>query len=189
MNPNHGNLERKEPTIFVMLQDKSMPFRKSWLIIYQRTSKFHFSFQMNTQSSLIIREDNHQKLLVSELVSSWHRILAQVCFRSCCWWWFLRQENEIADTPLELNVGNLFHGTQSPTRCLHFSLSLLLCCLYGLRKLFWSCCGRKLLHKYANEDVSLGAWFIGLEVEHVDEKRLCCGSTSGNLFWENINLS
>ncbi|KAH7837947.1 hypothetical protein Vadar_020003 [Vaccinium darrowii] len=37
---------------------------------------------------------------------------------------------------------------------------------------------QKLLHKYANEDVSLGAWFIGLEVEHVDEKRLCCGSTS-----------
>ncbi|XP_058200423.1 probable beta-1,3-galactosyltransferase 2 [Rhododendron vialii] len=37
---------------------------------------------------------------------------------------------------------------------------------------------QKLLHKYANEDVSLGAWFIGLEVEHVDEKRLCCGSTN-----------
>ncbi|XVE87775.1 hypothetical protein DITRI_Ditri19aG0015100 [Diplodiscus trichospermus] len=32
------------------------------------------------------------------------------------------------------------------------------------------------LHKYANEDVSLGSWFIGLDVEHVDDKRLCCGT-------------
>ncbi|CAN6292835.1 unnamed protein product [Urochloa humidicola] len=32
------------------------------------------------------------------------------------------------------------------------------------------------LHKYANEDVSLGAWFIGLDVEHVDDRRLCCGT-------------
>ncbi|PPR99544.1 hypothetical protein GOBAR_AA21110 [Gossypium barbadense] len=35
---------------------------------------------------------------------------------------------------------------------------------------------RNLLHKYANEDVSLGAWFIGLDVEHVDDRRLCCGT-------------
>ncbi|KAJ4830187.1 Beta-1,3-galactosyltransferase 2 [Turnera subulata] len=35
---------------------------------------------------------------------------------------------------------------------------------------------RHLLHKYANEDVSLGAWFIGLDVEHVDERSLCCGT-------------
>ncbi|EER91307.1 probable beta-1,3-galactosyltransferase 2 [Sorghum bicolor] len=33
------------------------------------------------------------------------------------------------------------------------------------------------LHKYANEDVSLGSWFIGLDVEHVDDRRLCCGTT------------
>ncbi|ESR62973.1 hypothetical protein CICLE_v10015441mg [Citrus x clementina] len=33
-----------------------------------------------------------------------------------------------------------------------------------------------LLHKYANEDVSLGSWFIGLDVEHVDDRRLCCGT-------------
>ncbi|XP_010536663.1 PREDICTED: probable beta-1,3-galactosyltransferase 4 [Tarenaya hassleriana] len=33
------------------------------------------------------------------------------------------------------------------------------------------------LHKYANEDVSLGAWFIGLDVEHIDDRRLCCGTT------------
>lgn len=34
----------------------------------------------------------------------------------------------------------------------------------------------KVLHKYANEDVSLGSWFIGLNVEHIDERRLCCGT-------------
>ncbi|KAL7155983.1 hypothetical protein ABFS83_03G112600 [Erythranthe nasuta] len=33
-----------------------------------------------------------------------------------------------------------------------------------------------LLHKYANEDVSLGAWFIGLEVEHIDDRSMCCGT-------------
>ncbi|CAL5417335.1 unnamed protein product [Camellia sinensis] len=33
-----------------------------------------------------------------------------------------------------------------------------------------------ILHKYANEDVSLGSWFIGLDVEHVDERSMCCGT-------------
>ncbi|XP_024026676.1 probable beta-1,3-galactosyltransferase 2 isoform X1 [Morus notabilis] len=32
------------------------------------------------------------------------------------------------------------------------------------------------LHKYANEDVSLGSWFIGLDAEHIDDRRLCCGT-------------
>lgn len=32
------------------------------------------------------------------------------------------------------------------------------------------------LHKYANEDVSLGSWFIGLDVDHVDDRRMCCGT-------------
>lgn len=35
---------------------------------------------------------------------------------------------------------------------------------------------RDILHKYANEDVSLGAWFIGLEVDHIDDRRMCCGT-------------
>ncbi|KAJ0232844.1 Beta-1,6-galactosyltransferase GALT31A [Hirschfeldia incana] len=35
---------------------------------------------------------------------------------------------------------------------------------------------RQLLHKYANEDVSLGSWFIGLDVEHIDDRSLCCGT-------------
>ncbi|XP_040932064.1 probable beta-1,3-galactosyltransferase 4 isoform X2 [Gossypium hirsutum] len=34
------------------------------------------------------------------------------------------------------------------------------------------------LHKYANEDVSLGSWFIGLDVDHIDDRRLCCGTTA-----------
>ncbi|CAN6458248.1 unnamed protein product [Victoria cruziana] len=36
-----------------------------------------------------------------------------------------------------------------------------------------------ILHRYANEDVSLGAWLLGLEVEHVDEHTMCCGSPPG----------
>ncbi|QHO28517.1 Cysteine-rich receptor-like protein kinase [Arachis hypogaea] len=32
------------------------------------------------------------------------------------------------------------------------------------------------LHKYANEDVSLGSWFIRLDVDHIDDRRLCCGT-------------
>ena len=35
---------------------------------------------------------------------------------------------------------------------------------------------RPILHKYANEDVSLGSWFIGLEVNHIDERNMCCGT-------------
>ncbi|CAI9088351.1 OLC1v1022657C1 [Oldenlandia corymbosa var. corymbosa] len=37
------------------------------------------------------------------------------------------------------------------------------------------------LHKYANEDVSLGSWFIGLDVEHIDDRRLCCGTPPGEI--------
>ncbi|KAK9270133.1 hypothetical protein L1049_025709 [Liquidambar formosana] len=33
-----------------------------------------------------------------------------------------------------------------------------------------------ILHRYANEDVSLGSWFIGLEVKHVDDRSMCCGT-------------
>ncbi|CAA0839888.1 Probable beta-1-3-galactosyltransferase 8 [Striga hermonthica] len=35
-----------------------------------------------------------------------------------------------------------------------------------------------ILHRYANEDVSLGAWLIGLEVQHVDDNSMCCGTFS-----------
>ncbi|KAL9255093.1 putative beta-1,3-galactosyltransferase 2 [Drosera capensis] len=36
---------------------------------------------------------------------------------------------------------------------------------------------QNLLHKYANEDVSLGSWLIGLDVAHVDDRSLCCGTS------------
>ncbi|KAH1222453.1 putative beta-1,3-galactosyltransferase 2 [Glycine max] len=38
---------------------------------------------------------------------------------------------------------------------------------------------KHVLHKYANEDVSLGSWFIGLDVDHIDDRRLCCGTPPG----------
>ncbi|CAI9108712.1 OLC1v1008389C2 [Oldenlandia corymbosa var. corymbosa] len=40
-----------------------------------------------------------------------------------------------------------------------------------------------ILHKYANEDVSLGAWLIGLEVEHVNDHSMCC-RTSQECEWK-----
>jgi hypothetical protein len=39
---------------------------------------------------------------------------------------------------------------------------------------------RPILHQFANEDVSLGAWLLGLEVEHVDDRSLCCATPPGN---------
>jgi hypothetical protein len=33
---------------------------------------------------------------------------------------------------------------------------------------------RAVLRPYANSDVSVGAWLLGLDVQHVDERRLCC---------------
>ncbi|KAL0306879.1 UNVERIFIED_CONTAM: putative beta-1,3-galactosyltransferase 2 [Sesamum radiatum] len=40
----------------------------------------------------------------------------------------------------------------------------------------WHLIFQHVLHKYANEDVSLGSWFIGLDVRHIDDRRLCCGT-------------
>ncbi|XP_051129185.1 hydroxyproline O-galactosyltransferase HPGT1-like [Andrographis paniculata] len=35
------------------------------------------------------------------------------------------------------------------------------------------------LRTYAHDDVSVGSWFIGLNVEHVDDEKFCCSSSSG----------
>jgi hypothetical protein len=43
------------------------------------------------------------------------------------------------------------------------------------------------LHKYANEDVTLGAWFIGLDVTHIDDRRLCCGTPPGTFLQISID--
>lgn len=56
-------------------------------------------------------------------------------------------------------------------------------------ELFWLKTFRPILHKYANEDVSLGAWFIGLEVEHIDERNMCCGTPPGMIFWRFFQYS
>ncbi|KAG5563388.1 hypothetical protein RHGRI_005966 [Rhododendron griersonianum] len=41
---------------------------------------------------------------------------------------------------------------------------------------------RSILRIYAHDDVSAGSWFIGLDVNHVDEAKFCCSSWSS----ENI---
>ncbi|PHT52675.1 putative beta-1,3-galactosyltransferase 6 [Capsicum baccatum] len=38
---------------------------------------------------------------------------------------------------------------------------------------------RHILHRYANEDVSLGSLFIRLDIEHIDERSLCCETPPG----------
>lgn len=40
---------------------------------------------------------------------------------------------------------------------------------------------RLVLHRYANEDVSLGSWLIGLDVNHIDDRSLCCGTPLGKM--------
>lgn len=56
---------------------------------------------------------------------------------------------------------------------------MLLLCGYHLLIMISNHC-RHVLHKYVNEDVSLGSWLIGLDVEHIDDRRLCCGTPPGN---------
>jgi hypothetical protein len=40
---------------------------------------------------------------------------------------------------------------------------------------------KHVLHQYINEDVSLGSWFLGIDAEHIDDRRLCCGTPPGEL--------
>jgi beta-1,3-galactosyltransferase 1/2/3/4/5/7/8 len=35
---------------------------------------------------------------------------------------------------------------------------------------------KAILHRFANEDTSVGTWLMGLEVQYVDERRFCCDS-------------
>lgn len=37
---------------------------------------------------------------------------------------------------------------------------------------------RSILRTYAHDDVSVGSWFIGLDVEHADEEKFCCSPLS-----------
>lgn len=38
---------------------------------------------------------------------------------------------------------------------------------------------RGILRTYAHDDISVGSWFIGLDVKHVDEAKFCCSSWAG----------
>ncbi|KAL3524378.1 hypothetical protein ACH5RR_017212 [Cinchona calisaya] len=37
---------------------------------------------------------------------------------------------------------------------------------------------RSILKAYAHDDVTVGSWFIGADVEHIDERKFCCSSWS-----------
>ncbi|XP_073035291.1 hydroxyproline O-galactosyltransferase HPGT1-like isoform X1 [Primulina eburnea] len=37
---------------------------------------------------------------------------------------------------------------------------------------------RSILRSYAHDDVSVGSWFIGVDVQHIDEKKFCCSAWS-----------
>ncbi|KAF7125012.1 hypothetical protein RHSIM_Rhsim12G0001100 [Rhododendron simsii] len=63
----------------------------------------------------------------------------------------------------------------------HLNLGMLVSTLARYRskpRIYIGCMksGPVLSQKYANEDVSLGSWFIGMEVEHVDARSMCCGT-------------
>lgn len=38
----------------------------------------------------------------------------------------------------------------------------------------WISRNAAILHKYANEDITVGTWLVGLNVEFVNERRMCC---------------
>ncbi len=41
-----------------------------------------------------------------------------------------------------------------------------------------------ILKEYKNEDVTVGAWMLGLDIEHVDDRNLCCAYNTGHfLTW------
>ena len=38
------------------------------------------------------------------------------------------------------------------------------------------------LHAFKNEDISVGSWMLGLDIEHVDDRSFCCvASLPGSL--------
>lgn len=44
------------------------------------------------------------------------------------------------------------------------------------------CLLRFILRTYAHDDISVGSWFIGLDVKHVNERKFCCSSQSAGWF-------
>lgn len=86
----------------------------------------------------------------------------------------------------------------SINRCVHFIIRLtpllyllifstLLWCCGDLKKKSFSCYTRDAfscsayLKEYKNEDVAVGAWVLGLDTEHIDDRNLCCSPNPGLL--------
>lgn len=51
--------------------------------------------------------------------------------------------------------------------------------MFVLGSYFWS--NRLILRTYAHDDISVGSWFVGLDVKHVDEGKFCCSSWSSGI--------
>ncbi|KHN25660.1 Putative beta-1,3-galactosyltransferase 11 [Glycine soja] len=45
---------------------------------------------------------------------------------------------------------------------------------------------RFILRTYAHDDVSIGSWFIGLDVQYLDETKFCCSSWSSGQFLSTL---
>ncbi|CAN4087642.1 unnamed protein product [Withania somnifera] len=45
---------------------------------------------------------------------------------------------------------------------------------------------RSLLRTYAHADVSVGSWFIGADVKHVDDRKFCCSSWSSGAICSGV---
>ncbi|KAL8544173.1 hypothetical protein ACS0TY_004636 [Phlomoides rotata] len=45
---------------------------------------------------------------------------------------------------------------------------------------------RAILRTYAHDDVTVGSWFIGAEVKHVDERKFCCSSWSSGALCSGV---
>lgn len=150
MNQSTGNLVQRGTSIFVMQQDSYMLSQNSWQLIYPYTSK-----------SLLSRSSLVERIYVSWM--TWQLDILLII-------------EEFVFLVLELRIQ--FYvlggcGLYSPRfwdwHIVLFAI-LRIVLIYSLRHV---------LHKYANEDVSVGSWFIGLDVEHVDDRRLCCGTPPG----------
>lgn len=45
---------------------------------------------------------------------------------------------------------------------------------------------RSILRTYAHDDVSIGSWFIGLDVKHLNEAKFCCSTWSAGAICSGV---
>ena len=74
------------------------------------------------------------------------------------------------------------------THYVHF-FCYYICALYIINLFLFYCLGRSNLRTYAHDDVSVGSWFIGLDVKHIDERKFCCSSWATGLLFNNFSHS